>query len=146
MINVDSLILLNENIIDRLFDTFVEDFQLKIEYGNDWKKFLNHIRLVLKKYNIGLNVEVSSKQNVVTGKYLAASNYIIIYVPVRKFSLQEVMNVIFHEFAHHITEEQAPGVFNPTTVSLKDYEFPVGTYENSYKLFGLFLEKNILVF
>ena len=139
---VDDLVLFTETVADRFLDIFSDDFQLKSEYKNT-KVFEKHIIDILKNYKISLHIIKTSKQNVISGEYIAQNNSIILNVPVRRVSLQEFMNVLLHEFAHFIIEFQVPGIFNPRTKGdLRGYSLPVGEdLKNPYKLFGLFLEK-----
>lgn len=140
--NINDLVLFTETVVDRLFDIFKDDFQLRSEYKSK-DVFVKHIREILKKHDININFIKSSNQNSVSGNYFASNNSIEITVPIRRVSLQEVMNSIFHEFAHYIIEIKSPKKLNPLDKdNLYGYVFPVNVeIKNPYGIFGLFLEK-----
>jgi hypothetical protein len=79
---VDDLVLFTETVADRFLDIFSDDFQLKSEYKNT-KVFEKHIIDILKNYKISLHIIKTSKQNVISGEYIAQNNSIILNVPVR---------------------------------------------------------------
>ena len=141
--NINDLVLFTETAVDRLFDIFKEDFQLQSEYRSK-DVFVKHIKEILKKHNININFIKTSKQNTVSGTYYASDSSITIFVPVRRVSLQELMNAIFHEFAHYIVEDRVSNKLNPIDKeNVYDYTFPIEVeLKNPYKIFGLFLEKN----
>ena len=141
--NIDGLILFNETVVDRLFDIFGDDFQLKNSYKNT-PEFENYMTEVLKKKNIKLTFIKMTDQKHISGKYKSWTNEIEIRLPRHGFNLQEVMSVIFHEFAHHIKEQKVPQKFNPTPQNHGTYSFPVDSrfLDNKYGIYGLFLEKH----
>ena len=143
--NIDSLALLNETVVDRFLDVFGDDFRLDSKYAN-FDEFEKHMQILLRKYNIKITFDKSTRPRGVSGEYKSWSREIIITIPRTSFNFSEVIPVIFHEFAHHIKEIHAPGYYNPT-------EFSDGTYTraiypgdsritNPYGLYGLFLEKD----
>ncbi len=141
--DIDGLILFNETVVERLFDIFGEDFQLKNSYKNT-PEFENYMVSLLKKNGITLTFIKMTDQRQISGEYKSWTNEIEIKLPKNGFNLQEVMSVIFHEFAHYIKETKVPGRFNPTQHSLGTYSSPVDPryLNNQYGIYGLFLEKS----
>lgn len=141
--NIDDLVLFTETVVERLFDVFGEDFQLKNSYKNT-PEFENYMVNLLRNNNIKLTFIKMTDQKQISGEYKSWANEIEIKLPRRGFNLQEVMSVIFHEFAHHIKETKVPGKFNPTRDKLGTYSFPIDPkfLDNPYGIFGLFLEKH----
>ena len=143
--NIDSLMLLNETVVDRLLDVFGDDFRIDNKYANS-VEFEKHMQILLRKYNIKITFDKTMRPKGVSGEYRSWSQEIIISIPRVGFNFSEVIPVIFHEFAHHIKEIHVPGYYNPT-------QFSDGTYirsldpkdhriTNPYGLYGLFLEKD----
>jgi hypothetical protein len=139
--DINELILF-ETVVEKLFDIFKDDFQLRSEYKN-FAAFESHIKSILEKFKININFLGTIKQNSISGEYFVVDNSIIIQLPVRRFSLQEIISVIFHEFAHYIIEDRVPERFNPEnkTDLLRNYTLPVKSARNKYGIYGLFLEE-----
>ena len=144
-----NLVILNETLVEKLFDLFEDDFKLENSY-RDWTDLEKYMQDNLKKYNIKITINKVPGYKEVGGEYRAWSNEIIMTVPDKKYNpryLQKFTSVFFHEFAHHIKEEEdskAAGRFNPVPGDLKNYTEPVNLklVSNPYGFYGLFLEGN----
>jgi hypothetical protein len=145
--NVDNLILLNETIVEKLLDSFGDDFHVKRQFKGNKPIFEKHMKDIFQKQGIQLifikpNEDPRIEQRDIGGEHHAQSNTIIITYPRRGVKLHEIMSVIFHEYAHYIKRNLTHEKFEPNKEN-SNYTFPINSIalDNPYGLYGLFLEK-----
>jgi len=144
--NIDNLIILNETIVERLLDTFKEDFYLRQQFKSNRPAFEKHIIELFRKYNIHLSFEhYKDPQNDlrdVSGYHHSPTKTITITYPRRGVKIYEVMSVIFHEYVHYLKDDLLDGKFDPNKDN-SNYIFPINSKAlyNPYGIYGLFLER-----
>lgn len=114
MLNISHLFILNETLVEELFDVFDNDLRMRVDKGlsEDLEKYL---QTLTKKYGVNLEFKYHYGKEV-SGKYLAKEHTIHVYVPDLKDRVytNKIFDAIFHEYAHHVIELAKPGLFNPT--------------------------------
>jgi hypothetical protein len=120
---MDELFLINETLVEKLFDTFDTDADLTFLYRYDnFKDIEQHLMKILQKFGISLEFRQDENLKSVGGVYQVEHKRIIIFLPLKKdIYLEDIIDRIFHEYSHEIRENSAPGKFNPTEKNNKNY-------------------------
>jgi len=112
--DLNKMFLLNETLIEKLLDLFDDNFQIKNDKG-----FSNELENQLKQIckNEGINIEFKYVDGSrVGGHYYSKSKLIVVEIPKQKEYVltNKILDIVFHEYAHHLVELSKPGKFNPT--------------------------------
>lgn len=114
--DLNKLFLINETLIDKLFDIFDEDFQIKNDKGFS-DELENQLKQICKNEGEGVDIEFKYVDGAkVGGHYYAKQKLIVIDIPKQKERVltNKILEVVFHEYAHHLLELAKPKEFNPT--------------------------------
>ncbi len=112
--DLNKMFLLNETLVEKLFDLFDDDFQIKNDKG-----FSNELENQLKQIckNEGIDIEFKYVDGSrIGGHYYSKSKLIVVEIPKQKESIltNKILDIVFHEYAHHLIELAKPNKFNPT--------------------------------
>jgi len=114
--DLNKLFLLNETLVEKLFNIFTDDFKLS-KHFDSFEDFKTYIINLAAKDNIKLKFDGNiPDQESVGGHFYPSPHEIVIDLPRNiDFTTYDVFNVFFHEYAHYINEIQVktPGKLNP---------------------------------
>jgi len=120
---MEELFLINETLVEKLFDTFDTDADLTFLYRYDkFEDIKKHLIKILQKFGLDLEFKQDENLKSVGGLYQAEYKRIIVILPLKKdIYLEDIIDRIFHEYTHEIRENATPGKFNPTEKDNKNY-------------------------